>query len=228
MASSTAAHTEHEILRALNPAQRAAVVHGEGPLLVYAGAGSGKTRVLSHRIAWLIGQQRVPPHRILAVTFTNKAADEMKGRIRDLIGDSFHGLWSGTFHSICARLLRMHGEQIGIPSDFVVFDTADQQSLVRDCLRQLNIDPERNKPQALLSVISQAKNELLYPEEFRRRRSGPEDAVVGRVYKAYQEALTRNHALDFDDLIAFGVHLLRRAPEVARIYQERFLHVLVD
>ncbi len=217
------------ILEGLNDRQREAVVHGEGPLLIFAGAGSGKTRVLTHRAAHLIQERGVSPFNVLAVTFTNKAADEMKGRLRRLLGGQHWELWVGTFHSICARILRRDGEQIGVPSNFVVFDEKDQLSLAKDCLRDLALDPEQFAPSLIRREISNAKNELIGPRDYVNWRGGrPYDEIVARVYTLYQQRLKENNACDFDDLIDYVVWLFEKHPDVLARYQERFHHILVD
>jgi ATP-dependent DNA helicase UvrD/PcrA len=215
------------ILEHLNPAQAEAVTHTEGPLLIVAGAGSGKTRVLTHRVAYLL-DQGVAASRVLAVTFTNKAANEMKERIRRLVGQRSYDIWIGTFHAICARILRQDGDHIGLHRDFVVFDDTDQLALVRECLKALDISDEEFKPRAVLSAISRAKEELLTPERYRRTHSGLFEEVVGRVYDRYQGRLTESRALDFDDLIMAAVRLLRENQESRDHFQEKFRYVLVD
>lgn len=216
------------ILDTLNEAQRQAVTHPGGPLLVLAGAGSGKTRVLTHRIAYLISAHSLSPYRILAVTFTNKAAREMRDRTERLIGRSCRGLWIGTFHSCCARILRESGGATGLPSDFVIFDDADQLALVRDCMKALNISVEQYKPRALLSRISRAKEQLVDAAAFADAAADHYDRLCARVYVAYDEALRENNALDFDDLIMRTVQMLKENPEVLERYQSRFQHILVD
>ena len=217
------------ILDGLNDQQREAVLYGDGPLLIFAGAGSGKTRVLTHRAAYLIRERGVSPRNILAVTFTNKAAAEMKARLRRLIARHHWELWVGTFHAICARILRADGHLVGIPANFVVFDESDQIALVKDCLRDLQLDPEQFVPSRILNDISAAKNELIAPRDYFNWRGGrPYDEIVARVYDLYQERLRTNQACDFDDLIDFTVWLFERHPEVLERYLERFHHVLVD
>ncbi|MCS6861166.1 MAG: DNA helicase PcrA [Abditibacteriales bacterium] len=217
-----------DILSHLNPPQREAVTHTEGPLLIFAGAGSGKTRVLTHRIAYLIAEKKVNPAHIFAATFTNKAANEMKERVERLIGASAERMWIGTFHAMCARMLRLHGERLGVDRHFVIFDEDDSTRLIRDCLRELDIDPERYRPASIKSTISAAKNELLDPRRFQQTRQGAWDKMVARVYARYQERLRQNRALDFDDLLMQAVELLRTNEEMASYYQERFRYVLVD
>lgn len=219
------------ILDNLNPAQRLAVEHFEGPLLIFAGAGSGKTRVLTHRIAHLISEHGVPPWSILAVTFTNKAAGEMKARIEALVGGAVaRDMWVGTFHSICARLLRFDGDKNGIDPNFLIYDDADQMSVVKNCLKEMGLaDNKSIQPRAILSLIGNAKEKLVIPEAYSRQFSGGymED-IAGAVYRMYQERLFANNALDFDDLIMQAVLLLRARPEVLEKYANRFRFVLVD
>ncbi|MBI3911581.1 MAG: UvrD-helicase domain-containing protein [Armatimonadetes bacterium] len=211
----------------LNPVQRQAVTHPGGPLLILAGAGSGKTRVLTYRVAHLI-QQGVAPQRILAVTFTNKAANEMRERIHRLVGSAAQHCWMGTFHATCARILRQHGERLGVRADFVVFDDSDQIQLVKECLSELNISADTFKPRVVLSLISKAKEQLLGEAEYQRLATGEGEKIAARVYPLYQEKLRRNNALDFDDLILFAVRLLEELGEVRDAYQQRFQNVLVD
>lgn len=220
-------HPSSSLLDALNPIQREAAAHSTGPLLILAGAGSGKTRVITYRVAHLIAQG-VPPSKILAVTFTNKAANEMKERIHKLIGTGAQGSWIGTFHAICARILRQDGEAIGLPKDFVVFDDGDQLTIIKEVMAELGLDSETHKPRQLLSAISHAKEELLDPVEFAKRAQGSEEKTVARVYPLYQKRLWKNHAVDFDDLILETVRLLQARPEVRDYYQTRFQYVMVD
>jgi DNA helicase-2/ATP-dependent DNA helicase PcrA len=219
------------ILDNLNPAQRDAVLHYEGPLLIFAGAGSGKTRVLTHRIASLIAVHGVRPWNILAVTFTNKAAGEMKSRIKALVGESVaREMWVGTFHSICARILRYDGDKNGIDGNFVVYDDADQISVVKQCLKDLGLaDNKAIAPRAVLSLIGRAKEKLVIPEEYSRHFGGSymED-IAGSVYRAYQEKLFAANALDFDDLIMQAVLLIRARPDVLEKFADRFRFILVD
>jgi ATP-dependent DNA helicase UvrD/PcrA len=216
-----------DLLNDLNPVQQEAVAHGSGPLLILAGAGSGKTRVLTYRVAYLIAQG-VPAHRILAVTFTNKAANEMRERILKLVGPGAQSCWIGTFHAICARILRQDGEVVGLPRDFVVFDDSDQLALVRETMDELSIDMETYKPRQVLSLISHAKEELLGPQEYEAYAHGGEEKTVAKIYPLYQKKLWQNHAVDFDDLLLETVHLLDSRPEVREYYQSRFQHILVD
>ena len=219
----------HLLLRGLNPVQQRAVQHGDGPLLLFAGAGSGKTRVLTHRVAYLIAERNVLPRHILAVTFTNKAAQEMKERINRLVGDNVgKHLWVGTFHALCARLLREFGEKIGIDRDFVVYDDADQMTLMKECLRQLNIDEKKFAPRALLARISTAKEKLVVPADWHQHFLGFFDDIAGKVYPVYQQKLRDNNALDFDDLLTEAVHLLEARPEVLERLQNRYRYIMVD
>ncbi len=215
------------LLDDLNPVQREAAAYEQGPLLILAGAGSGKTRALTYRVAHLI-ERGVPAWRILAVTFTNKAANEMRSRIERLVGDPAKACWIGTFHATCARLLRQEGEKIGLHSDFVVFDDADQLTLAKESLAQLNIDPESFKPRQMLSLIGRAKEEMLSPDAYRDLAESFDQKTAARVYPVYQQKLSDNHALDFDDLIYFTVRLLREDAATREHYQGRFLHLLVD
>ncbi|MEX2376055.1 MAG: UvrD-helicase domain-containing protein, partial [Dehalococcoidia bacterium] len=212
----------------LNEAQRRAVETPGGPLMILAGPGSGKTRVIAHRIAYLVRDQRVHPWRILAVTFTNKAAREMRERVEGLLGADAHGLAMGTFHSICARILRQDGEVIGLPRDFAIYDTDDQISLVKTIEAELNIDPKRFAPRAVLSAISSAKNERRDAAGFQRQADHYFEEVVGRVYERYEAALKRSGAVDFDDLLGRTLELFETHPDVQQRYAERFLYTLID
>ncbi len=220
---------ESTLLDGLNPTQREAVLYGDGPLLLFAGAGSGKTRVLTHRIAHLILERGVRPRNVLAVTFTNKAAKEMRERLEKLVGPGAgKELWAGTFHSTCARLLRERGESIGLPRDFVVYDDDDQLTVIKECLHQLNLDDRQYAPRAVLSFISRAKEKLIEPDNFKEHFTGFFENVVARIYTLYQEKLTLNHALDFDDLIGKAVRMLQQREDVREYYQNKFKYVLVD
>ena len=221
-------HDESDpILGSLNEPQREAVTHGDGPLLVFAGAGSGKTRVLTHRIAYLVRRREVPVRNLLAVTFTNKAAGEMKERLQRLLGGVGRDLWVGTFHSMCARMLRRDGPQVRVQTDFTIFDTDDQVVLAKDCLKELGIDATNFPPAQLLAEIGRAKNELVGPRDYQQQAVTKYQQVVGRVYSRYQHKLAENNALDFDDLIMKAVELLE-VPELQQQYRDRFHHVLVD
>lgn len=213
----------------LNPPQRDAVTHPGGPLLILAGAGSGKTRVLAYRVAHLLRERGVPPGRILAVTFTNKAANEMRERVDRLVGGVVaRGMWIGTFHHICSRLLRRHGDRVGIDRNFVIYDDDDQRTVLRRCLKDLGLDERRFPPGVMLAFIDKAKNEAIDHVAYAEQATGFYEEVVARVYRAYQAALRDANALDFDDLLLSVLHLFSEAPDVCGEYQERFQHVLVD
>ncbi len=213
-------------LEDLNPQQLEAVTAEPGPVLVLAGPGSGKTRVLTYRAAYLIYELGVPPFHILAVTFTNKAANEMRERIAGLLGGTPRGLTVGTFHSICARFLRRDGIALGIPPDFVIYDDSDQIGIIKAVLKELDLDEKLYPPRRISNFISRAKNELLAPEMVRTRMYREE--VFKRVYERYQEKLKEVHALDFDDLIMETVRLFREHSEILEKYQRRYQHILVD
>jgi len=216
-------------LSTLNPMQRAAVEQTEGPLLVVAGAGSGKTRVLTHRIAYLIEERRAYPSNILAFTFTNKAAKEMKDRVERLIGGESYGMWMGTFHSICVRILRGDADKIGYKSDFVIYDTSDQKVLVKECMKELNIDDKKLPVNSVLYRISGAKNDLMSPEELEDETRGTyPDELVAKVYRRYQEKIFKNNAMDFDDLIGNTLRLFEVDEDVLAYYQKKFRYVHVD
>ena len=186
-------------LNSLNPEQLEDVIYPAGPLLIFAGAGSGKTRVITTRIARLL-EEGVPPYRIMAVTFTNKAAKEMVERIERMAGSKSQGMWIGTFHSLCARILRIEGTAIGIDRNFVIYDDADQLSLIKDILKQKNIDDKSIQPRAVLNEISNSKEKLQSPEKYEARAAGFFEATVTGIYKLYNQALQRANALDFDDI----------------------------
>jgi DNA helicase-2/ATP-dependent DNA helicase PcrA len=215
-----------DVLAGLNAAQQEAVRAVEGPVLVLAGPGSGKTRVLTHRVAYLVRECQVPPRQIMAVTFTNKAAREMKERLYRLLGDQFRQLTIGTFHAICARILRQEAEAAGISPQYVIYDSADQLSLVRQAIRSLNLDDKLYRPQSMHARISQAKNELYTPADMPARTY--RDEVARRVYERYQALLAENGALDFDDLLMKAVQLFRESADVRARYQRRYPFILVD
>lgn len=215
-----------EILENLNSEQKRAVIHQKGSILILAGAGSGKTRVLTHRIAYLIYHYNVAPANILAVTFTNKAADEMKERIENLVATDSERIWIRTFHSTCVRILRKEITRLDYDSNFVIFDTSDQKTLVKNILQQLDLDPKKFKPRAILGRISQAKNKLITPQDY--QASDYFSQIVQEVYPHYQAKLKENNALDFDDLIMKTVQLFREYPAVLSYYQEKFKYILVD
>ena len=213
---------------ALNPAQRHAVEVAEGALLILAGPGSGKTRVITHRIAHLVQEVGVPPWRILAVTFTNKAAREMRERVEALLGDHASEIAMGTFHSICARLLRREAQHLGMSGDFAIYDTDDQMALVRAICAELHLDSKRFTPRGLLSSISAAKNERRDASTVLRTAGSYYEEIVGRVYERYQAALLKNGAMDFDDLLGHVLAIFEGVPAVRERYAERYLHVLID
>lgn len=217
-----------ELLESLNTEQQQAVRHTDGPLLIMAGAGSGKTRVLTHRIAYLIDEKEVPSSNILAITFTNKAAREMKYRVGQLIGPEAGSMWVSTFHSMCVRILRRDIERIGYSRNFTIIDGTDQLSVMKQILKNLNLDPKQYDPRAMLHQISNAKNELITPESFAANTGNYYEQKVAEVYQAYQKMLRKNQVLDFDDLIMETIHLFQRVPEVLHYYQRRFQYVHVD
>jgi len=216
-------------LSKLNPEQRAAVETTEGPLMVMAGAGSGKTRVLTHRIAYLLEEKGVYPSKILAITFTNKAAKEMKARVEGLVGSVAAGMWIGTFHSICVRLLRRYIHTLGYSSDFVIYDTSDQKTLIKECMKTLNINDKTNTDRSIIGKISDAKNIMQSPEAFKEQNSGDFNyAAAIKVYPLYQKRLKENNAMDFDDLILKAIEVLETCQEARDYYQNKFRYVLVD
>ena len=218
-----------EILEGLNDKQYEAVVNTEGPCLVIAGAGSGKTKVLTHKIAYLIGEKNVLPWEIIAITFTNKAANEMKERIANLVGETAKDIWMGTFHSICVRILRRFIDRIGFDSSFIIFDTSDQRTLVKNCLKDLAIDDKMFTDRSVLSEISNAKNEMLEPEQYTARANGDfRKEKIAKVYELYQKRLRENNAIDFDDIINYTIKILLENPDVLDYYSNKFKYVLVD
>jgi DNA helicase-2/ATP-dependent DNA helicase PcrA len=218
----------HPLLDGLNDAQRAAVVHRGGPLLIVAGAGSGKTRVLTHRIAYLLGERHVAPGEILAITFTNKAAGEMRERVDALVGPRSRAMWVMTFHSACVRILRREAKRLGFPSGFSIYDQADSQRLMALVCRELDLDPKRYPPRGFSAQVSNLKNELIDYESFKSQASTHMEKTLAEAYETYQARLQQAGALDFDDLIMTTVNLLQAFPEVAEHYRRRFRHVLVD
>ncbi|MEW6189015.1 MAG: DNA helicase PcrA [Actinomycetota bacterium] len=216
------------ILENLNPVQRDAVTHGEGPLLILAGAGSGKTMVLTHRVAHLIKAKGVNPYRILAITFTNKAAQEMRDRIRALIGKISEDMWICTFHAACARILRREIHHLGFKKNFIIYDEGDRLRLVSQCLKDLNLDTKRYPPSSIQTAISLAKDELIDADTFASRAQTRYEKIVAEVYKLYQERLYQNNALDFDDLIMVTVSLFTLFPLVLEKYQNKFQYILID
>lgn len=218
------------LLEGLNPEQRKAVVHRGPGLLIVAGAGSGKTRVLTHRIAHLLANKEIWPSQVLAITFTNKAASEMRERVERLVGASSEGMWIKTFHSACLMILRREAERLGHDANFTVYDTGDTRALLKRLLREAGAEDADIKPQQAAAIISNAKNDLKDAEDFSRNadRSNPRERIVSEIFQAYTQELKRNNAFDFDDLIAETVHLMRSFPEVRAQYQRKFRHVLVD
>ena len=218
-----------EILEGLNNKQYEAVTSTEGPCLVIAGAGSGKTKVLTHKIAYLIQEKGVKPWDILAITFTNKAANEMKERIANLVGESAKDIWMGTFHSICVRILRRFIDRIGFETSFIIFDTSDQKTLVKNCLKDLSIDDKMFNDRAVLSEISNAKNEMLTPAEYQAKAMGDfRKEKISTVYELYQKRLKENNAIDFDDIINYTIKILQENEDVREYYCNKFRYILVD
>ena len=218
-----------DILKGLNDKQYEAVVNTEGPCLVIAGAGSGKTKVLTHKIAYLIGEKQVKPWNILAITFTNKAANEMKERIGNLVGDVAADIWMGTFHSICVRILRRFIDRIGFDSSFIIFDTSDQRTLVKACIKSIGLDDKMFTDRSVLSEISNAKNEMLEPDQYTVRANGDfRKEKIALVYEMYQKRLKENNAIDFDDIINYTIKILMENPDILEYYSDKFHYVLVD
>ncbi|WP_346988050.1 DNA helicase PcrA [Bacillus velezensis] len=221
-------YISNQLLSGLNPVQQEAVKTTDGPLLLMAGAGSGKTRVLTHRIAYLMAEKHVAPWNILAITFTNKAAREMKERVESILGPGADEIWISTFHSMCVRILRRDIDRIGINRNFSILDTADQLSVIKGILKERNIDPKKFDPRSILGSISSAKNELIEPEEFAKSAGSYYDQVTSDVYTDYQKKLLKNQSLDFDDLIMTTIKLFERVPEVLEFYQRKFQYIHVD
>ena len=218
-----------ELIEGLNNKQKEAVLETEGPCLVIAGAGSGKTKVLTHKIAYLIAEKNIAPWNILAITFTNKAANEMKERIEKLVGDVAKDIWMGTFHSICVRILRKYIDRIGFDSSFLIFDTSDQRTLVKECLKALNIDDKMFTDRSVLAEISNAKNEMLEPNQYSVKYAADfRRAKIGEIYALYQKRLKENNAIDFDDIINYTIKILTENPDALEYYTEKFKYVLVD
>jgi DNA helicase-2/ATP-dependent DNA helicase PcrA len=216
------------LLEGLNEPQREAVTHGEGPLLILAGAGSGKTRVLTHRVAFLIFTGQAHPSEILAITFTNKAAQEMRGRVEQLLGGNMRRMWLMTFHAACARIMRAHAERLGYTSRFTIYDQADSRRMVKRCIEEVGVDPKRFAPAAVHSQISQAKNKLLAASDCAQATGSPFEQVLAEVYQLYESELLRMNAMDFDDLLFRTVNLLELFEDVRAHYAQSFKHVLVD
>src|SRR5438445_8257873 len=215
-------------LEGLNEAQREAVLATEGPLLVIAGAGSGKTRVLTHRVAHLLAAHGVKPNEILAITFTTKAAQEMKRRVERQLGTIARAIWIMTFHSACGRILRREAERLGYRSNFTIYDSADQVRLVKACLEELERDPKRFVPRGIHSQISNAKNQLIGPDEYAARVGSFYDQTVADVYSLYQRKMFASNAVDFDDMLMLTVDVLQRFPEARERWSKAFRYVLVD
>lgn len=215
----------------LNAMQQEAVFHTEGPVLILAGAGSGKTRVLTHRIAYLIEEKGINPWNIMAITFTNKAAQEMRERVDQIVGFGSESIWVSTFHSSCVRMLRRYIDRLGYDNNFTIYDTDDQKTVIKEICKRLNIDTKQFKERALMAAISSAKDELVSPAEYKLQAStasGYGAQTIARVYEAYQKQLRQNNALDFDDLIVKTVELFQSCPDVLDYYQERFRYIMVD
>ena len=218
-----------QLLVGLNNEQRQAVTHLDGPLLILAGAGSGKTRVITYRIAYMMRKHNVAPSSILAITFTNKAANEMRQRIEGLVGERSKYIWCGTFHSIFARLLRRHAELLGYTKNFSIIDTDDQLKLVKEAMKELDIADSQFKPKSVQNEISNAKNKFIDVEEY-SLLAGKEYflGVVARIYKRYQEKLLANNAMDFDDILVNMVKLLESNPDIRELYRNKFRYIMVD
>ena len=218
-----------DILEGLNDKQYEAVINTDGPCLVIAGAGSGKTKVLTHKIAYLLNEKNIKPWNVLAITFTNKAANEMKSRVETLVGEAAKEIWMGTFHSICVKILRNFIDRIGYEKSFIIFDTSDQKTLVKECLKSLEIDDKMFTDRAVLSEISNAKNEMLEPVQYAMRAGGDyRKEKIARVYAMYQQKLKENNAVDFDDIINLTIKILAENPDVLEYYNDKFKYILVD
>ena len=218
-----------ELIEGLNNKQKEAVLATEGPCLVIAGAGSGKTKVLTHKIAYLMSEMHVKPWNILAITFTNKAANEMKERVEKLVGDAAKDMWIGTFHSICVRILRKYIDRLGYDHSFLIFDTSDQKTLVKECMKSLKIDDKMFTDRSIMSEISNAKNEMLEPKAYQTKYAGEyRKEIIGKVYEMYQQKLKENNAVDFDDLINHTIKILTENPDALEYYSDKFKYVLVD
>src|SRR6184192_4484956 len=228
MSSVQAPVEPNDHLAGLNDAQREAVLHTEGPLLVIAGAGSGKTRVLTHRVAHLIAACGVKPNEILAITFTNKAAGEMRERLEDMLGGVARTIWILTFHAACGRILRREAPRLGYRTNFTIYDQADQIRLTKACLEELDRDPKRFVPRGIHAQISTAKNNLVGPDEYKTRVASFYDQTVADTYELYQRRLFTSNAVDFDDLLYLTVDVLERFPEALDRWRKAFRYVLVD
>lgn len=218
-----------ELIEGLNDKQKEAVLATEGPCLVIAGAGSGKTKVLTHKIAYLMMENHVKPWNILAITFTNKAANEMKERVEKLVGEAAKDMWIGTYHSICVRILRKYIDRIGFDHSFLIFDTSDQKTLIKECMKTLKIDDKMFTDRSVLSEISNGKNEMLTPETYQTKYAGDyRKEVIGRIYELYQHRLKENNAIDFDDIINYTIKILTENEDALEYYTNKFQYILVD
>ena len=217
------------LIEGLNDKQKEAVLATEGPCLVIAGAGSGKTKVLTHKIAYLLSEKNVKPWNILSITFTNKAANEMKQRVEKLVGEASQEMWLGTFHSICVRILRRFIDRIGFDTTFLIFDSTDQRTLVKECIKSMRLDDKLFTDRSVLSEISNGKNDMLEPKAYQVKYNGDfRKEKIGEVYELYQKKLKENNALDFDDIINYTIKILTENPDVLEYYTEKFKYVLVD
>ncbi|MGL4818847.1 MAG: UvrD-helicase domain-containing protein, partial [Bacilli bacterium] len=217
-----------DILAGLNPSQQEAVRQTEGPLLIVAGAGSGKTRVLTNRIAYLLNEKDVAPRNILAITFTNKAAKEMRDRITHMVGPYAVEIWIATFHAMCVRILRRDIDRIGYDRAFTILDPTDQLNVYKQIVKEKNLDPKKFEPRMFLNAISSLKNDLITVEENKKRAYDPKAQLISEVYELYQERLKRAQSLDFDDLIMITIQLFEKDEEVLGFYQQRFQYIHVD
>ena len=218
-----------DLIEGLNDKQKEAVLNTDGPCLVIAGAGSGKTKVLTHKIAYLMAEKNIKPWNILAITFTNKAANEMKQRVENLVGEAAKDMWIGTFHSICVRILRKTIDRIGFDSSFLIFDTSDQKTLIKECMKTLKIDDKMFTDKSVLSEISNGKNEMLEPKAYKVKYAGDfRREKIGEIYELYQKRLKENNAIDFDDIINFTIKILTENPDILEYYSEKFKYILVD
>lgn len=218
-----------DLIEGLNDKQKEAVLNIDGPCLVIAGAGSGKTKVLTHKIAYLMAEKNIKPWNILAITFTNKAANEMKQRVENLVGEAAKDMWIGTFHSICVRILRKTIDRIGFDSSFLIFDTSDQKTLIKECMKTLKIDDKMFTDKSVLAEISNGKNEMLEPKAYMVKYAGDfRREKIGEIYELYQKRLKENNAIDFDDIINFTIKILTENPDILEYYSEKFKYILVD
>ncbi len=218
-----------DLINGLNDKQKEAVLATDGPCLVIAGAGSGKTKVLTHKIAYLMSEKNIKPWNILAITFTNKAANEMKERVEKLVGEAAKDMWIGTFHSICVRILRKYIDRLGFDRSFLIFDTSDQRTLVKECMKTLKIDDKMFNDRSVIAEISNGKNEMLEPKAYQTKYSGDyRKEIIGRIYELYQQRLKENNAIDFDDIINFTIKILTQNEDALEYYTNKFQYVLVD